>query len=782
MKKWLIRIAMLLGAISLLAFGVVYFGFRASLPELEGSIITTSVSAPVSLERDENGGATITAATRRDLSYVTGFVHAQERFFQMDLGRRLAAGELSELFGALAINADKRNRIHRFRSRSQAAVSMLGEADRELLSAYAKGVNDGLAALGAKPFEYWLLGSEPESWKAEDSFLAVYSMFFTLQPSDGSQEWNLHLMRSSLPEDLADFLLPDRTPWDAPLQLDEGDYVELAIPAAPPAQHVLNSDYQRDDSPMLGSNNWAVTGELTSTGAGMVSNDMHLSIRSPSIWYKLRMKLSDGSLDINGVTLPGVPAIVVGSNGSVAWGFTNSNVDTSDIIELSINPENENQYLTADGYKEFEVIEEQITAADGAAETITIRETIWGPVMDMGNGKPYAYRWTAHLPGSVNLELLKMEQVTTVHDALAIAGDVGIPTQNAMLVDSEGNAAWALFGRLAKRPDDDSNKVQDWSDGAAEWHDWYGALESPKVLNPDNNRLWTANSRVVSGEDLAKVGVGRYDLGARSQQIKERLAALTAPVSENDLYQIMLDDEAIFLSRWQTHLAGMLFVAENEAFKPFLEQIENWGGRADKNSIGYRLVREYRNQVVDTMLAHLSATCVAYDENCDYDRATRQWEAPVWQLMTERPAGWLPNGETDWQFFFEQQAYEAWRPLLLGETSLEDHTWGARNTTDIIHPLSQAIPVLGKLTDMPSAWQSGDSENIPYITGRAYGQSERMVVSPGYEERGILDLPAGQSAHPLSPYFGAGHDDWLNGGRTPFLPGEAKWTLEFAPN
>ncbi|MDG1857567.1 MAG: penicillin acylase family protein, partial [Emcibacteraceae bacterium] len=310
---------------------------------------------------------------------------------------------------------------------------------------------------------------------------------------------------------------------------------------------------------------------------------------------------------------------------------------------------------------------------------------------------------------------------------------------------------------------------------------WYPSSEYPRVVNPEDDRLWTANATVLTGEDLAKVGISRYDLGARAKQIRNHLSGLSAPVKEADLYKIMLDNEAVFLSRWQRQLVHVLKTSGDPSFDAYLAEVENWGGKADKNSIGYRLVKDYRDQIYETLFSNITAACVRYDEDCEYDDATKQWEAPLWKLVTERPLGWLPPVYNDWQFFFEKAAFDAWFDVISGDVALADYTWGSRNTTEIKHPLSGAVPYLGKMIDMPAYAQNGAAENMPHISGRTQGQSERIVVSPGHEEDGIMDLPSGQSGHPLSPYFGAGHQDWLEGNKTPFLPGETKWTFEISP-
>ncbi|MDG1707890.1 MAG: penicillin acylase family protein, partial [Emcibacteraceae bacterium] len=219
MIKWLLRIAVFASTVTFAALVVIYFGFKASLPDIEGNIQTTGVMANVSIERDANGNATIIGDNRSDLAFATGYIHAQERYFQMDLSRRMASGELSALFGSLAINTDKRNRLHRFRPRAKIAMDHISESEKEILNKYVEGVNVGLSSLRSKPFEYWLLNATPDAWTREDTFLAIYSMFFTLQSSNGGYEWQNHLLKQTLSPELAAFLLPDRTEWDAPLQM-----------------------------------------------------------------------------------------------------------------------------------------------------------------------------------------------------------------------------------------------------------------------------------------------------------------------------------------------------------------------------------------------------------------------------------------------------------------------------------------------------------------------------------------------------------------------------------
>ncbi|MCF8473704.1 MAG: penicillin acylase family protein [Emcibacter sp.] len=777
---------LLLGVVVLLFLtaGGLYFFFRSSLPILEGNIKSATIQGHMAVERDENGNATLIADNRLDLAYGTGFVHGQERFFQMDLSRRMAAGELSELFGTLALDMDKRNRLHRFRTRAKWAFDHMAEDHKNLMYHYVAGINDGLKTLGSKPFEYWLLGQEPRPWTVEDSFLVIYSMYFALQGGNIEVDLQKYFLEQSLDQRLVNFLLPSKTEWDAPLQLDATPWTAQEIPSVDALSSSVTelAFLKNERNELPGSNNWAVSGKMTKTGAAMLSNDMHLGISAPSTWFRLRLKLSDQSLDISGVSLPGTPLIIAGSNGSVAWGYTNSFVDTADLVALTINPDNPDQYKTKNGYENFSHYDEIIKIKDAEDITITVKETIWGPVMDIGIAQKFAVQWTAHHWEAVNMGLMAMEKVENVRDIMKIAPTFGIPTQNAMLTDRQGNIGWIHFGALPRRKSGDYSKPSDWSESDMGWDGWLNFDEYPKIYNPENNRLWSANSRVVSGADYAKVGDGGTDIGARQHQIRDNLMALDKEIVEGDLYAIQMDNRAIFWDRWQKQLLIILNNSSDSRLKLFIPPVENWGGRADIASVGFRLVKNYRQMVYRGMMGYLTKACTDKFDLCNYNKATNQMESPLWRLVDVKPLGWLPpEYHDDWQVFFEAMAYKAWEPVMKGEIPLRDYIWGEENRAEIKHPLSKAVPLLSLITDMPENMQNGVHEKMPHIAGHDFGQSERIVVSPGHEQDGVMNIPAGQSGHPLSPYYGAGHKDWLEGNMTPFLPGATKYSLQFSP-
>ena len=388
---------------------------RASLPQLDGTLQVAGLSAPVSIVRDSLGIPTVRGASRVDVARAIGVLHAQERFFAMDLARRRAAGELAALVGARALAADREIRLHRFRAGAERAVANMTPDARRVLDAYAAGVNTGLTSLGAAPFEYLILRQNPRPWLPEDSLLVVLSMFITLQDYTGSYESTLATMSDLMPKPMVDLLAPDGTEWDSPVvgtpfsvpPIPGPDVYDLRarrsgkkerIVLPPPRQETslppglgiapwaLGFDSDRSES-AVGSNNWVIAGRLTADGAPLVANDMHLTVRVPNTWYRAALEWPDpsspsGPLRLIGITLPGVPALVVGSNTHIAWGFTNTYADWTDLVLLEVDPQDPSRYRTPEGWRAFDRHDEVIEVAGAPPEHLPVSWTIWGPVVD----------------------------------------------------------------------------------------------------------------------------------------------------------------------------------------------------------------------------------------------------------------------------------------------------------------------------------------------------------------------------------------------------------------
>lgn len=796
-------VAVMLLGLCAAVVGVGLWKLRASLPQLEGSRELPGLAAAVIVDRDALGVPTVRAKNRTDAARALGFLHAQDRFFQMDLLRRRSAGELAALVGPAAIGVDRETRVHRFRHRAEIAVARLPEADRQLVVAYAEGANAGLAALGSLPPEYLAVQATPEPWQPADSLLTGYAMFLDLQNETGAHESARGLLHDLLPEDLVAFLLPAGSPLDAPLEgpslpsspLPTPQVVDLRqrLPArvavtadATPSASVWERlrDRHGPREVVFGSNNWAVAGPQTADGRALLAGDMHLRLGVPSIWYRAALvwPTAAGDRRVVGVTLPGAPTLIAGSSGRIAWTFTNSEGDWLDLVLLETDPTDPERYRTPDGWATFSHHEELIDVAGGETEVLDVVETIWGPVIDHDHaGRLRAIRWTAHEPDAVNLNLARFEEVDTLDQALAITDIAGVPAQNLVVVDADGRVGWTIIGRIPKRVGFDGRLPVSWADGAARWDGWVSADERPQVVDPAVGRVWSANARVVPADGHAIVGDEGQDVGGRQGQIRDALLALEA-ATPADMLAVQLDDRAVFLSRWRTLLLETL-TPEAVAAAPQREEarqlVEQWGGKASVDSAGYRIVREWRQTVASAALRPLVTEVEEADPRFDYLRDFRRFETPLWMLVTEKSPHLLDASHETWDQLL-LKTLDLTLARLAADGPLSGRTWGEWNVSLVQHPLGAAVPLLSPWLDMPPQALPGDA-NMPRVQLPWAGASQRMVVSPGREEEGFFHMPGGQSGHPLSPHYGDGHDAWALGEPTPFLPGEPVHVLRLLP-
>ncbi len=779
---WFKRISIALLVLLLLVAGFLYVALRASLPLYQGEL-PSEVSQAVDISRDAQGYVSITAQSRNDAAFALGFVHAQERFFQMDLLRRNAAGELSELFGEMALELDKKRRIHRFRAKAERGFAALPAEQKLLLQRYTAGVNAGLTELGWPPFEYGLLAQAPRLWVEADSFLALYSMYLDLQGSEGKDELAMGLMQQKLPPDWYDFLFQHSPDWQAAMDDSTVSLIpmpESVYPTILSGKKTACADCTLHDSTDIGSNNFAVSGKRTADGRAILADDMHLGIRVPGTWFKAQLKWQENAeaFAVAGVSLPGTPAIVAGSNGHIAWGFTNSTADWSDLIALKLDEKGE-KYQTADGWQEFSYQNEVIKVKGQPDELVLQKETIWGPVLTPPF-QNYAYRWVAHDPEGANFNLLTLEKSKGVKETLKLAASAGVPTQNLLVADKDGAIGWTLIGALPQRKVQQMDTPQDWSNGQNNWTGYVPQSAYPQIYQPQSGQLWTANSRMIGGKDLELIGNGGYDLGARGQQIRDALTARTQH-NEQSLHAIQLDHRALMLARWQQLLLDTVltkdFVAEHQ-LQSYLDYVMKDASQASIGSVGYSLVRAFRTKTLELTFTPLTAML---EQNKLSGRDLKfSLETAGWEMIRQQRTDTLPAAFSSWRTLLQQAVLQSKQQLEKEHGSLAAANWGNLNQSAIAHPLSAAVPFFGDWLNMPSMPMNGDS-HMPRVQNKVHGQSERMVVSPGKEAEGILVIPAGQSGHPLSPFYDADHDFWLKEQPLGFLPGEQKYLLKLEP-
>lgn len=761
-----------------------YGAMRASLPALDGEFMVDGLAAPVQVARDAEGVPSIHAAHRNDGMYALGFLHAQERFFQMDLLRRASAGELAALLGPTMLEDDKKNRRFRFRSRAEAALKRLDPDSRAALDRYVAGVNEGLGRLAVRPFEYLALRTQPRSWQAEDSLLVIWSMYQTLQGNQEPREYARGWLREhSTPEQLA-ILLPQSSRFDVPLDMASISQDAVRLPAGGPEWLGRPSQLaQRPAHLAVGSNSWAVAGARSGHGGAILANDMHLGLQLPNIWYRaaLHYPLDGQPRRVIGVTLPGVPFFPVGSNGKLAWGMTNSYGDYLDLIKVERSGAQAGRIKTAAGWVQPVRHEEVIDVKGEAPVRLSVLETPNGPLQTIA-GHDYAVRWAALDADAVNFNLAQLESASSIDAGAQIAARAGIPAQNITLVDDSGRIGWSIAGLLPQRT---ASFEATFPQQEADLPHWQGKLPAaayPRRMDPANNALWNANNRQLGGPDYASLGDGGADLGARAQQIRASVLNIDKG-KEADLMGIALDTSPHYMAAWRAQALRVLTPAavaakpQRAEFRRLLES--DWESPASVRSVGYRLARGYYRALYRQLFAHLDGQLSAALPQASYEVANPRWGEVVMRLLQERPSGWLPAGRT-WDEF-ELSAIDSVIATLSEQSpSLATASWGERNRAEIHHPLASALPFGDYWLAVPPDPLAGD-DDMPRVGAPDFGQSERLVVSPGKEELGLFNMPGGQSGHPLSPFFLAGHDAWVQGIARPLLPGPQRYRLLLSP-
>ncbi len=467
--RWTYRGLIGLVVLAVVAVAGGYLWLRGSLPMTEGRIAAAGLEAPVEVLRDADGVITIRAESLRDAYFAVGYAHAQDRLWQMDFMRRSAAGRLSEVVGPATLWLDRFMRGLGLYRVAEANVAHLGLEARAVLEAYAAGVNAFLAAPGGPwPPEYYLLRYRPEPWRPADSI--VWGRLMALQLSGN---WRDEIRRARLAKDLTEaqiaFLWPEY-PTDGPISTGGllGPQPSERADAPTQLREILPWQWM----PKSASNSWVLSGERTASGMPILANDPHLSLRSPGTWYLVRIETPDQALA--GATAPGVPFVIVGHNGRVAWGFTTTESDTQDLFIERLSGPGPGSYDTPEGPRPFEVRNEIIEVRGQAPETLSIRSTRHGPVLSdflpeaaqiAGAGQVVALAWPALMPddgaGDAFVALARARDAAEVVSALR---DFHSPQQNIVYADSAGSIGLIAPARVPlRRKGDGRRPVPGWS-------------------------------------------------------------------------------------------------------------------------------------------------------------------------------------------------------------------------------------------------------------------------------------------------------------------------------
>ncbi len=762
---------------------------RLPLPGEDGSDTLPGLAAPVRVDFDALGIPRISADKRADAVAAFGYVTARDRLFQMDLLRRAPAGRLAEIFGAGLVKEDSWNRTMGFDRLAKIIFTRLPQEQKDALASYSAGVNKIVNETSFLPMEFTFLGYRPEPWRPEDSVLVLLAMSASYS-YNGRQEREADVMRQALPPEVVTFLTPESDCYNeilaprnpARCASDEAPYEELEKLVRETAGKRTAGLVSQPEAPH-GSNGWVVGRAKTRDGRAIMANDMHLSLSVPNIWY--RAELNYESVRLTGMTIPGLPMIVTGSNGELAWGFTSVEGDFSDLVKIEKDAADPTHYLTAEGKRRFDTRMERIEVRGAAAVVLEVKETIWGPVSPEAIlGDEVAVHWTGLDPVATNFDLMDMDHATTLQSALSLFHRAGGPPLNVLLASRAGQIAWTLMAKLPRRVGFDGLFSESWADGKRGWDGYVPPEETPTIVDPPSGFLVNANQRMLGAAEFEpKIGHD-FTGGYRAWRVSEILRGLSG-IGESDMLSLQLDTTTIYYKYYQSLALRVLAEAdegERQSHDVIRRYLEAWDGRAEAESLGLPLILEFRRSLMDAIFSPILARCRELDPTFVY-----WWsgaDAPLQRIIESRRPGLLPGQKSDgdWSSFVRALLLQSSQRLTDAHKmeSIAGLSWGMVNRVDVRHPLAEGAPFLAGVLDMPSLPLAGCVHCVRFASGRN-GASARMIVAPGHEEDGILHMPTGQSGQFGSSHYADQQADWVSGRAIPFRAEQARHLLLLKP-
>ncbi|MEV0587432.1 penicillin acylase family protein [Nonomuraea sp. NPDC050310] len=611
--RWLARVLTVLVVLALVLAGVVTWTVRQSFPEFEGTLSLPGLTGKVDVYRDKSGVPHIYADTAEDLFLAQGFVHAQDRFWEMDFRRHVTSGRLSEMFGPATLEQDKAIRTMGWRRVAEQEVPELKESTRRYLESYAKGVNAWLKRnedASARSFEYSVLkltngDYRPEEWKIEDSVAWLKAMAWDLR-SNMETEIDRALAATKLPAERVAQLFPGY-PFDrhAPIvgqgALTNGRFDPQAAPeqggdkAITSAAELLSkvpSLMSTADRDGIGSNSWVVSGEHTTTGKPILANDPHLSAQMPSVWYQAglhcRAKSENCAYDVTGFTFSGLPGVIIGHNDRIAWGFTNLGPDVADLFLEKVEGDT---YLHKDATRKLETRTETIKVAGGEPVRLEVRSTVHGPLVGevMGieaaqGANAVALQWTALIPGSSADAIFAMNEAGNWHEFRAAAALFDVPSQNLIYADVDGQIGYQSPGRIPVRlKGDGTAPVPGWT-GEYDWKPEPLPFDQlPTLTDPAAGFIVTANNAVIDPSRYGPLLTKDWSYGYRSQRIRELLEQELGKgkISPETMGALQNDTRNEFASTLIPHLTEVELAGPAVQAR---EQLKDWDGTQSLDS------------------------------------------------------------------------------------------------------------------------------------------------------------------------------------------------------
>ncbi|MDQ6700073.1 MAG: penicillin acylase family protein, partial [Acidobacteriota bacterium] len=689
----------------------------------------------ISVSRDKLGVPHIDARSEEDALFVQGYVTAEDRMWQMDGLRRLAAGDLAEIVGPAALEQDRDSRRLRLRRIAEEASLTMPARDRAAFAAYARGVNYFLETHRKNlSFEFAVLGYSPRPWSIVDSILIGLHMFRTLTTSWPDEIEKRNLLVGGDPAKV-NFLFPPRA----------GGEVQP------------------------GSNAWAIAGARTASGKPLLSNDMHLEYSIPGIWFMTALKAP--GLNVSGVSLPGVPGIVVGHNDRIAWGVTNLHFDVQDLYMENLD-ERTGQYLFRGKTEQAQLEREIIRIKGREPEEMPYWVTRHGPVILTNGSGRFALRWTAGDPSLFQFPFPDLNRARNWVEFNAALSRFSGPGQNFVYADVDGNIGYRAAGKLPVRRKYLGDVPVDGSSGDFEWDGYIPFEEMPSAYNPPNGLVVTANQNPFPAGYLYQVN-GNFASPFRSGQIRDMLLAQKG-LRPADTLRIQKD----VYSAFSHYLARALVTAydRRKASNPDLTDaiaiLRSWNGQMEK-SLSAPLIVTLAFQYVRKAAANRASP----GNGALYD--TQMSAGVVDRLLRTRPEGWF----NDYDEILVRSLLDAIdEGRRMQGRDVKKWIYGKYLQLRLFHPVGHQLPLFGNYFDVGSVMMSGGSTTVKQTT-RRLGPSMRMNADLGDWENSLLNLPVGESGHVLSRHYKDEWDAYYNGTSfpMPFQKVDAKSTVVFSP-
>lgn len=786
--------------------GAFVYVTRSAFPQTSGTLKVDGLTSRVDVIRDKYGVPHIYADTPEDLFRAQGFVHAQDRYFQMEFWRRIGQGRLSELFGASALAQDKFIRtIGWARTAADEAAALSGDMKR-YLDAYAGGVNTYILPNADKlGFEFKVLGLigrnfKPEPWAPVNSLTWGKAMAYNL-----GGNMNEELLRAALLDKggrtLVDALMP---PYPRDMPVIAPSVALGALPSAPNADVALDGETAlsllRDHTALAslmglkresdtGSNDWVISGARTTTGMPILADDPHLAIQMPSIWYQVGLHCRTVSpacpFDVAGVSFAGVPGVVIGHNGRIAWGVTNVGPDTQDLYLERANPANPDEFEFQGKFEKAKVIDEVINVAGGASVTLKVRVTRHGPIMNdalgglKGYKQPVSLRWTSLDAGSLYKSVIGIDRAQNWAEFRNALRDWDSPSQNFVYADVDGNIGYQMPGRVPIRASGEGDVPTPGWTGDTEWTGYIPFDDLPSVFNPPEGYIATANNAVVDASRYKPFISKDWDYGFRARQIVTLLLARDKH-SVDDIRRIQNDVTSGFAGDVLPYIASVT-VRDDDLVTAALNALRNWDRRSTQDQVAPLIFETFWFRLANNLFAdELGADLAAEAINTGTATKTALRLAladPSSRFWDDVTTGGVV--ETRDQMILKSMREAVSSLKAAYGDDVKKWTWGTPHTVTFRNQTlgqSGTAPIEAIFNRGPFA-ADGASAAVNNLGGGGTtyrvtsGPSMRMVVDLADLSKSQLIHTTGQSGHTYNPHY----DDMI----APYLAGQSNpmlWT------